>query len=50
MRKQAPYGEDLNSFWADDALACASMPSIDRRRDVVNFGCAMSCQRSTSVR
>jgi hypothetical protein len=49
MRKQAPYGEDLNSFWADDALACASMPSSDRGRDVGDPGCAMSCQRSTSV-
>ena len=34
MGKQAPWGEDLNSFWADDALACASMLSRDRRRDV----------------
>jgi hypothetical protein len=49
MRKQAPYGEDLISFLADDALACGSMPSSDRGRDVVNFGCAMSCQGSTSV-
>ncbi len=24
MCKQAPYGEDLNSSWADDAPACAS--------------------------
>src|SRR5271157_3893907 len=36
MCKQAPYGEDLNSFWADDALACGSMPSSDRRREVVD--------------
>ena len=34
MGKQASYGEDLNSFWADDALACASMLSSDWRRDV----------------
>ena len=49
MGKQAPYGEDLNSFWANDALACVSMASSDRDRDVVDLGCAMSCQRSTSV-
>jgi hypothetical protein len=35
MRKQAPYGGDLNSFWAHDAIVCASMPSGDRGRDVV---------------
>ena len=26
----------MNSFWADDALACGSMPSSDRRREVVD--------------
>jgi len=34
MGKQASYGEDLNGFWANDAIACASMLSSDRRRDV----------------
>ena len=42
-------GENWNRFWADDAFACASMPSSDRGRDVVDPGGAMSCQGSTSV-
>jgi hypothetical protein len=37
MGKQTPYGEDWNRFWADDALACASMLSRDGSTQVVDY-------------
>src|SRR6202034_2900393 len=39
----------LDSLWAHESLACASMPSGDRGREVVSDSCFMSCQRCTSV-
>ena len=47
--ERVPYTGYLDSLWAHESLACASMPSGDRGRDVISDSRFMSCQWCTSV-